>query len=101
VDEALRELELGIRTDVTTACVQVNEAVERIKLTGELEQQAAESYRIMQKKFEQGVAGNSDVLDSQLDLTRARLQKAQAEADYHMAMANYDRAIGKSTGTGR
>jgi outer membrane protein len=91
----LRELQMVVLTDVTMACLQVNEAVERIQLTGQLEQQATESFRIMQNKFNQGVSSNSDFLDAQLDLTRARLQKVQAEVDYTIALANYDRAVGQ------
>jgi outer membrane protein TolC len=94
--EGLRELQMGIKTDVTVACLQVNEAVERIQLTVQLERQAMESFRNTQNKFNQGVSSNSDFLDAQLDLTRARLQKVQAEVDYVIALANYDRAVGIS-----
>ena len=94
--EGLREAELAIRTDVTMACLQVNEAVERLRLTNELQQQAAESFRVIENKYAQGVAGNSDFLDAQMDLTRAMLQKAQAEADYQVALANHQRAVGGS-----
>ncbi len=94
--EAERQLQLAIRLDVTQACLQIDEAAKRFKMTTELEQQAAETYQMVENSYKQGQVTNSEYLDAQLDLTRAQLQKAQAEIDYALAEANWLRSVGKN-----
>jgi len=96
VSEAERQLQLAIRLDVTQACLQIDEAAKRFKMTTELEQQAGETYQVVENSYKQGQVTNSEYLDAQLDLTRAQLQKAQAEIDYALAEANWLRSVGNN-----
>ena len=94
VDENVVLVLQSIRLDVKQAGLQVNEVIKRIELTGQIENQAEETFRIMENNYRNGVVSNSEFLDSQFDLTRAQLQHTQAEIDYLIALANLNRAVG-------
>jgi outer membrane protein len=57
-------------------------------------QSAEEAYRLQKVKFENGVATTTDVLDSESDAARARLQSALARYDYYLALIGLARAVG-------
>ena len=92
--EAEQQVRLAIRLDVTQACLKVQEARERLELTKQMQQQAEEAFRVTENSFQQGQATNAEYLDAQLDLTRAKLRKAEAEIDYALSLANWRRAVG-------
>ena len=57
-------------------------------------QSAEEAYRLQKVKFENGAATTTDVLDSESDVARARLQSALARYDYYLALIGLARAVG-------
>lgn len=93
------ELELMIRTDATVAALQLNEALEKITVSEKLEQAALQSYAVCENNYRQGLVTNTEYLDSQSELMRAQLAKAQAEADNFVARSNWRRAIGDNLAT--
>lgn len=96
VVDALQQARRAIKLQVTQACLSLQEAKKRMQLSAEIEKQAAESFRVTEENYKQGQATNAEYLDAQLELTRARLQKAEAEIDYFIGYANWKRAVGKS-----
>ena len=66
-------------------------------------QSAEEAYRLQKVKFETGVATTTDVLDSESDAARARLQSALARYDYYLTLIGLARAVGDipSVGTSK
>ncbi|MBN2412052.1 TolC family protein [candidate division KSB1 bacterium] len=96
IEENIAQIRQAIKLDVSQACLQVSEVIKRVELTGKIENQAEETYRIMENNYKNGVVSNSEFLDSQFDLTRARLQHVQAEIDYLISLANLKRADGSS-----
>jgi len=94
VEENIAQIRQAVKLDVNQACLRVNEVKKRLELTGQIESQAEETYRIMENNYKNGVVSNSEFLDSQFDLTRARLQHTQAEIDYLISLANLKRADG-------
>lgn len=55
---------------------------------------AAESHRIGVKRFELRASSSTDVLDAQMDLTRAKASATNALYKYYLAKAALDRAMG-------
>lgn len=56
--------------------------------------QSEEALRMANNRYEAGGATQLDVLQAQLETTRARLSKVQADYDYHLAVSRLRRATG-------
>lgn len=94
IDETVRQAQNAITLDVTQACLLLEEARQRLQLTATMEAQAQESFRVTENSYRQGQATHTEFFDAQSELTRAKLQKAQAEIDAALAQANWRRAVG-------
>jgi outer membrane protein TolC len=57
-------------------------------------EQAEEALRLANNRYGAGGATQLDVLQTQLEVTRARLVKVQADHDYHVAVSRLRRAVG-------
>ncbi len=57
-------------------------------------QLATESVELARENFEQGLINQLELIQSQLDLTRAQTARAGAYYDYQSAHARLDRATG-------
>jgi len=90
------QLRQAVELDVTQACLMLDDANQRVNLTRVMAEQALESYRVTEQSYRQGLASHTEYLDAQAELTRARLQKAQAEVDLALAQANWRRAVGSN-----
>lgn len=93
--ERLRKLELQIRLEVETALFGLQSARERIEATRKAVDQARESLRIEQKRYELGKGTIVDVLDAQTALLDSETNYFQALADFHTARAQLKLATGE------
>ncbi|HCO11866.1 MAG TPA: TolC family protein, partial [Desulfonauticus sp.] len=57
--------------------------------------EAEEGFRLAQARYEAKVGTNTDVLDAQARLSKAEANYIQAMADYLIALANLNKAMGK------
>ena len=57
-------------------------------------EQAEEALRLANNRYGAGGATQLDVLQAQLEVTRSRLVKVQADHDYHVAVSRLRRAVG-------
>lgn len=89
-----RNLEQEAVYEVKASHLKVGEAAERIKVTRAALDTAREAYRMAVARYQAQVGTNSDVLDSQYQLSRAEADLTQALADYQLALANLYVAIG-------
>ena len=55
---------------------------------------AQENFRLAQGRFDAGVGTILELTDAQLALTQAQNTESQALADYRIALARLDRAVG-------
>ena len=92
--DAEQQLREAIRLDVTQAHLQLQETLQRQQLCAVLQDQAEESFRVAERRYQQGVLNHSEYFDQQAALTRARLARAQAEIDYRVGVANLSRSLG-------
>jgi outer membrane protein TolC len=91
----------SVALEVRQARLAFEEARERLRVTSAALAQAAESYRLAQVRFREGVTqvpGNSPLLeisDAQTALTQAQNNQLNAQYDLLTAHARLDRAVGR------
>jgi outer membrane protein len=95
--EALRQVRLGVSSDVERSFIQATEANARIDVTEVAVKAAQTSLDAAQGKYQEGAAGTSviDVTDAQLRLTQAESDRIKAYYDYNSALAALQAAIGQ------
>lgn len=100
-ESRLRQSELGeeqrqleIEGEVRDAWVSWEESSTIMESSRLVVNQADEALRLARSSFEAGAATQLDVLQSQLELTRARLEEVVALHNYHTALASLRRAMG-------
>jgi outer membrane protein len=91
----VRSTELDIGREVEQAQLIVNEGRERIAAAQVAVASAQENFRLAQGRFDAGVGTILELTDAQLFLTQAQNTEAQALADYRIAVARLERAIGR------
>jgi outer membrane protein len=91
----VKSTELDISRVVEQAQLNVNEAQERIGAAQTAVASAQENFRLAQGRFDAGVGTILELTDAQLALTQAQNTEAQALADYQIALARLDRAVGR------
>lgn len=94
VKEMLRKATLGIGLEVEQARLAHDEAVERIAVTARVVDQAEESAALSRARFEKGVLLTADLIGVEGRLMEARMRRAVAVADEHIALAELRRALG-------
>jgi outer membrane protein len=90
VDEEMRNIELEVRT----AYSDFLEAQQVLESQKTVLEEAEESLREANARFDAGTGTQLDVLDAENQLTQARSTQAQALHDYDTARAKYERAVG-------
>jgi outer membrane protein len=93
--QRLKVVELEISREVEQARSTVIETDERILAAQAAVASAQENFRLVQGRFDAGVGTILDLTDAQLALTQAQNTEAQALADFRIALARLDRALGR------
>jgi outer membrane protein TolC len=91
----VKSTELDIVQNVEQAEIAVEESQERILAAQTLVASAQENFRLAQGRFDAGVGTILELTDAQLALTQAQNTESQALADYRIALARLDRAVGR------
>ncbi|MCL5024361.1 MAG: TolC family protein [Nitrospirae bacterium] len=95
VKEEERTLRLEILREIRDAYLNIENAGERIDVSGKAIETAKENLRIELLKYETGAGTSADVIDAQTALLRAEADFYQANFDKHIAVASLRRAIGE------
>ena len=93
--DALRKTELSLELEAKEAQLNLNEAQSRLATTERVVAQAQESLQITKERYGNGLALLTQLLDAETALTAARQRRAAAEADYQIARAALDKALGR------
>ncbi|OGD22083.1 MAG: hypothetical protein A2W03_05510 [Candidatus Aminicenantes bacterium RBG_16_63_16] len=80
--------------EITQSRLNLARALDKIKLAGLTVTQAEENLRVTRERFKQGVALSVDVLDADVALLRAQVNRTQAAIDLELARASLDKAMG-------
>jgi outer membrane protein TolC len=92
--EEHRKIRLAIDLEVEQARLDLQSAHERLTVTQQAVSQASESAELNRARFQQGAALTTQLMDSETSLVNARVRRAEAEADEHVAIAALRKAIG-------
>ncbi|PKL38225.1 MAG: hypothetical protein CVV42_21575, partial [Candidatus Riflebacteria bacterium HGW-Riflebacteria-2] len=92
--EQLRKLELQICRDVETSLLDITSSVERVKANRKAIEQANESLRIEQQKYNYGKGSMTDVLDAQAALLQAQTNYYRALAELQISRAKLEFSTG-------
>ncbi len=91
----VKSSEQTIAQEVTQAYLSLVETDERILAARVAVDSATENFRLAQGRFDAGVGTILEVTDAQLALTQSQNTEAQALADFRIAQARLDRALGR------
>lgn len=94
-ENQLREAELQVALDVKEAMLTLAEAAERIKVSKNGLASAEEDYRLSREKYDLGSGTMLELLDAQVNLSRARSSYVDALASLREAEALFGRATGE------
>jgi len=83
-----------ILLDVQQAFLQKQEAEQRVAVYQQVKLQAEENFRLVGDRFHQGLEKNTDFLNAEAQLTKAKIDEVRAIADFYIAVANFERTIG-------
>ena len=87
-----RELEQSIQLEVIQAYHSIRAATQNRQTSFDREKDASETYRLINRKFKEGMAAQVELVDARHNLTIASLQKIIAHYDLWSAYADYERA---------
>jgi outer membrane protein TolC len=95
VEERLREFDTVLESDVRQRQLDLTSALAAISSAEDGVRSATEARRVVAERFGAGVATNTDVIDAQLVLMQAELDRTRAIANARLAAARLDRALGR------
>jgi outer membrane protein TolC len=94
-EERLKDFDANIAVEVQQRVADLVSAEASIAAAEVGVKSAAEARRVLDERFSAGVATNTDVLDAQVALLQAELDRTRAQADAQLAAARLERAMGR------
>jgi outer membrane protein len=91
----LRELDRAIRLEVTQRALELRTAEARLAVAERSLESAKENRKVASDRYREGVIPSSDLLDAEVALERAALQRTEAQALVRLSLAALDRAVGR------
>jgi outer membrane protein TolC len=95
IEERLLEFDATLAADVRQRRLDLESALAAIPATEDGVRSATEARRVVGERFTAGVATNTEVLDAQLALLQAELDRTRAIASARLASARLERALGR------
>jgi len=92
-----RQVHDGLRLEVDQALKSAREARFTIDVAGEALAASEESYRVRRELFRAGRATSVELTDAETELTRTRLQLADAHVNARIALVQLNHALGRDT----
>lgn len=83
-----RDIENRIARDVRVAYLSAENAYKRLQLTAQLLEQAGQSLKLAQARYELGLSSIVELSQAQLNVTRAQIAQASAKFDYQAERAS-------------
>ena len=95
VQERLADFDASLAVEIRQRVSEIASSRAAIEAATDAVRSATEARRVLGDRFAAGVATSTDVLDAQVALLQADLDRTQAIADAHLADARLARALGK------
>ncbi len=99
IAENKKMLRDGLRLEVAAAYAEIKKSGASIDAAGRGLTASEEGLRVRRELYLQGKATNVEMLDSETEVTRARLRKLDAQIGLIVAQIKYEHAIGNDVGT--
>ena len=96
LEHQLLDVEQLVELDVRNACIQIEDAMAKIRREKGTVELGREGLRLAEVRFQEGVGTQAETLDAELALTHAETQLVLALHTYTVAHAALERAVGKS-----
>jgi len=90
-----REIENRIAAEIRQARLNLDAANLLIQVAQKEVEYAEENLALAQERYRKGVGGNVEFLEAQAALSKAKTDQLQAKADYELAKAKINLAVGK------
>jgi outer membrane protein TolC len=91
---ALEDLDRRIRLEVTARYLDLTAAATGVEVADRAVEAGTENVRVSQDRYQEGLISSTDRLDAETGLLRAGLDRVQAMAFLHLAIASLERAVG-------
>jgi outer membrane protein len=96
VEITKNKLEEGLKTQLTQAELQMDEAKERVEAQQQSVEEANKALQISQTRYNNGIGTQLEILDTQSALTETQTNYEKAIYDFLIAKAEWEKLIGKS-----
>ncbi len=93
--QRLLEFDAVLSTEVTQRSLEIASGRAAVAAADEAIRAATEASRVVGERFRAGVIAQSEVLDAELALVQAQLERTRALAGVRLAEARLDRALGR------
>ncbi|HUT52903.1 MAG TPA: TolC family protein [bacterium] len=94
VEQGKRALELGVKTQIQQAVLNLRSAEEKITAQQANVDAAGKNHEVAKARYAVGLASNLDVMDAQQKLSQAKVQYLSAVHDYDLAWFQLQAALG-------
>jgi outer membrane protein len=91
--EAQRKVRLALSLEMEQARLELQDASERLHVTEQAVETAAESANLTRARFDQGQSLATQLMDAETALIAARVRRAEAQADQRIAVAALRKAL--------
>jgi outer membrane protein TolC len=95
VRERLREFDSVLAVEVRQRSLDISSGTAAIAAADEAVRAATEARRVVGERYRAGVIAQGDVLDAELQLLQSQLDRTRALASVRLAEARLDRAVGR------
>ena len=95
VQERLADLDAALAVEIRQRVTELDSSRAAIDAAADAIRSATEARRVVGERFRAGVATSTDVLDAQVAILQAELDRTQAIANARVARARLDRALGR------
>ena len=94
-EHGLNLIKEGIKMEVQSTYLQLEQAKKLVTSQKENISQAEEALKIVEQRYDNGLATSLEVMDTQLALMQAKTNRLQALSDYVIAKCAFEKAVGK------
>jgi outer membrane protein TolC len=95
IERRLEELDRLIRLEVTSRSLDLRSAESSIEVAGRALESAAENLRVARDRYREGLIPSSELLDAEVAMMQAGLERTDSLARQRMARAALERAVGE------
>jgi len=96
LDLQLEDLKARLRLEVTSRLLDLSSARAALVVAARNLDAAKENVRVARDRYTEGVVPSTELLDAETALLRAGLDQTSASTQVRIALANLDRAVGRS-----